>query len=947
MADKLTTYQGQGPDGNFSIDLPAWATEATQALVLKQLDNMNKNFKDLPKDLGTAFKDALKGHAVALKDLNTQTKKQTQNQKKKTDSDKKHQSKTQKAQDALVQQMFGNAQALKDLENLTKKNAGAGGGSLLDLAGKAGPLGIAMNGLAKVTGGLLKVFGALSTAVLGVATFIGREFVKVFNLLNDSLTEGTGRLVGAFTDETVNMAGEASRAGLSVKEFGEALARNSEEIVVLGTQNFRMLRNQVMDMQGGMYDMGFSQEQITEMLGREISIRARLGVQLDQSGRDLGNNVRITAQQVRMLGNAAGINADILYDAGKQTDETNALMAARARQFGNVGINALSTSVRKLAMKITALAPTFGKEVSEPLINAMLTGAVGLDSAFTDLVTVMPGLVDVFQKGRDEIMRGGGIQESTINTMVERLADVSEQEFTRAKMLALMTRNQNALTLVNFASEARARKSLIEDIKNSGNVEATNTLNSAATIARQFEIFLDAVKAPFENAITTFVASFLGTNLSGGDKNLGDLVIAFNTQVQSLIGKLPGLGTVLDSDFFTSFNEFVETMFGEGSETEKAEARAKLNGLITNKIEELGDTLGDAFRDGVLGKVISDMFLNLIDEIAVNINEATDGRFMSDTAGRAYIRRGEIGKALAIEDKIGSETVAQHIVDQFNESINTTLANTTGGDIEDLRREIDYRNRTGIMKYNKYRIPYENNNRLGPYKDMNDEEFNLLVQRIGTYEDLVNQAAEKVGLDLATVGADSKNFFDADDLYKAAKKDITGPAAMFIQELYGSDIQNALKLIEQQGPLTVDDIRAVTLSDLNDKPQSQRTEVDNNQLAFQNNIISGVQPINQQPIAPLLDNFVNSNMFQQIIADGVVTAVEAKMLLGGKGEDQTVPDPDDPTKTITLDNYQYGLIDKEVIHQLKLTDESNKLVRDELVKFLRTLDKDSLLPKNL
>ena len=33
-------------------------------------------------------------------------------------------------------------------------------------------------------------------------------------------------------------------------------------------------------MEGGMYDMGFRQEQITEMLGREIS-RARLGVELD------------------------------------------------------------------------------------------------------------------------------------------------------------------------------------------------------------------------------------------------------------------------------------------------------------------------------------------------------------------------------------------------------------------------------------------------------------------------------------------------------------------------------------------------------------------------------------------------------------------------------------------------------------------------------------------
>ena len=82
-------------------------------------------------------------------------------------------------------------------------------------------------------------------------------------------------------------------------------------------------------------------------------------------------------------------------------------------------------------------------------------------------------------------------------------------------------------------------------------------------------------------------------------------------------------------------------MFGEGSETEKAEARAKLNGLITNKIEELGDTLGDAFRDGNLGETIIKIMNDVLDDIAIEVYEATDGRFMSDTAGRAYIRRGE------------------------------------------------------------------------------------------------------------------------------------------------------------------------------------------------------------------------------------------------------------------------------------------------------------------
>ena len=81
--------------------------------------------------------------------------------------------------------------------------------------------------------------------LLGITTLIGREFLN-FNL-NDSLAEGTGLIVGAFTDEPANIGEEASKAGLSIKEFGEALARNSEEIIVLGTEGFRQPLNQVVD----------------------------------------------------------------------------------------------------------------------------------------------------------------------------------------------------------------------------------------------------------------------------------------------------------------------------------------------------------------------------------------------------------------------------------------------------------------------------------------------------------------------------------------------------------------------------------------------------------------------------------------------------------------------------------------------------------------------------
>ena len=62
----------------------------------------------------------------------------------------------------------------------------------------------------------------------------------------------------------------------------------------------------------------------------------------------------------------------------------------------------------------------------------------------------MPGLVDVFQKAETKLCVAMVFLKTIDRMMVERLADVSEQEFNRAKMLALMTRNQNAMNLVNF-----------------------------------------------------------------------------------------------------------------------------------------------------------------------------------------------------------------------------------------------------------------------------------------------------------------------------------------------------------------------------------------------------------------------------------------------------------------------------------------------------------------
>tara|TARA_Y100001937_G_C7135052_1_gene339498 strand:+ start:1482 stop:4331 length:2850 start_codon:yes stop_codon:yes gene_type:complete len=942
MADTLTTYQGRGPDGEFSIDLPGWATEMTQQKVVKQLDNLNKKFKTFPKDVGDAFKDALKGNAKALNELNKQTKQAVKDEKNANARNKKHQSQTQKAQDAMVQQMFQNAQALKDLEDLTKKNQAAGGGSLLDLATKAGPLAKGFNALTKVAGLVGKVLKGLFVAASTLATFLTREFFKVFNLLNDSLADGTGAILGAFTDSAVNIGAEASKAGLGIKDFVDAITANSEEIRVLGARGFRDLRNQVVDAKDGLYDLGMTQDEITKLLGREMSIRARLGVQLDQSGRDLGENINQVGRDLRMLGNAAGINAEVLYEASKQSDETNALIAARARQFGNEGINALNSAVRRLTMRMVALSPTFGKSISEPLVNAMVTGAIGLDQGFTDLITVMPGLANAFRMGRDEIMSSSNISESTIDRMVESMTAVSEEEFNRAKMLALMTRNQNALQLVQFASEARARKSLLDAINDSGNEGASQTLRNAATISAQFEIFIDAIKAPFENSITTFAAAFLGVNLADKDVNLGSLVLAFSQKAQEFINKIPLLGNVLDSDFFVELDNFITSFFDpNSSEEKKRDARAKFNAILTDKITEFGDSLGDALADNNLGQTIAKMFQDVIDEIAINVFEATNGRFMSESAGRAYMRQGNLGKALEIEEKIGADHMGQHLRNQMADQMETLLSNTTGSsDIEMFRKEAKYR--SGQM------TPYEEKmylkDRTTGYETMSDDAFEDLHTRMSRFQEIVNIAAERSGVNLSDIGASGNDLFDADDLIREARKDALGPAAMFLQEMYSEDLQGMLENI------------SIGSNDLIDMPGFKGSEGMGKGISVEarpgnTNILNQdmlrIIPNSQDMFAQgLLQNFLQSPQFLDIIKDGVIDEFEALRLTGGSSMLE-IPEVDangNPTgNMISMEGYTQGLFDRDFLDNLKLSVEESNALRREFRNFLSTLNKDGLL----
>ncbi len=300
------------------------------------------------------------------------------------------------------------------------------------------------------------------------------------------------------------------------------------------------------------------------------------------------------------------------------------------------------------------MSPTFGASITEPLVNAMITGAVGLDQGFTDLVTVFPGLVQAFRMGRDEIASTGELSADGITGIIESLADTSDEEFNRAKMLALMTRNQTAIQAVNFASEARARKKLMDAI----NAESL-TLNSASTISAQLKVFMDLIKAPFETMIPNFVMSVLGVP-SGKDANLASVVAAFGKETQKFLVSLPLIGSAFEGDFFENLSSAVEAYFDpKATAQDRENATARINIMVADMISRVGMALGDGLRAGTIGQTISKMFRDLFDDIITNIYESSGGTLMKESMMGVHMRKGDYGKALEIDPIFGSTMMEQ------------------------------------------------------------------------------------------------------------------------------------------------------------------------------------------------------------------------------------------------------------------------------------------------
>ena len=88
-------------------------------------------------------------------------------------------------------------------------------------------------------------------------------------------------------------------------------------------------------------------------------------------------------------------------------------------------------------------------------------------------------------------------------------------------------------------------------------------------------------------------------------------------------------------------------MFGDGSEAEKADARARLT-TVTDRIVKFGDLLGKALQEGNLGETIIKIMNDVLDDIAIEVYEATG--FLQDRAFNLMGIRGSNEKVSGISN---------------------------------------------------------------------------------------------------------------------------------------------------------------------------------------------------------------------------------------------------------------------------------------------------------
>ena len=634
-------------------NLPAWATEATQ-----------KNMQTLLKGLGTSSQKIEAILRLQLKGYKETTEKTADGNKeiqkllKVLDSNDKKEQKEDKAANKAMEN------AIKELNNLTEdsltqlgklgkntndqsdnlnkilKDLNNSGDGIMSFASAGG---FALGGFAKAVMGVTKIMGALGLAVLGALKYIGSSFVDTFKILNNSLSEGTGGILG-LTTNIENVARSANLAGMSLDEFATFAQANSKILRILGAENFANLYSTTLLTTNGLLAMGMTADDSVESIMTELEYRRKFGLVLNQNSQQLQTSLLRSARELRIFANAVGMSEADLRNESQIREDNIDLMQSQVKAMGGNTMELVNSS----QTISRALGAVGGQNLVDPIFEAISKGATGLS---TDLITLgqnMPQLITMIENEAARFDRGAGTLNADLGfDLIRLLRNTTLQQRTQLNAMA-QAGIDGAADLNNMLKKAQALSeeaivSMRKDL-NSKDLSVLDVFNRLGFVANQ-------VTATLGDLGKTFALDFLGFGRTL-DEN-GNATFNFRQGVESMTknirkfaGNVFGYNSPI-TDSFDSLATYIDNLFQPQKANESdANYQARLDDARTMFVSTISDfsiklarDLQEQIKQGTLFGSIKNFFKSFFEDLVVAINDATGGVLFDNAAHDIQAKR--------------------------------------------------------------------------------------------------------------------------------------------------------------------------------------------------------------------------------------------------------------------------------------------------------------------
>jgi len=774
-----------GPEGQSTINnIPAWATAAGQVSVENVLKGMAKETtktRTILEILARGGKLDDKNQKAVKKEIETLQKTFKDIDKKQTKRDKgstqtidkglKHLQDLQS--DGISQLNKLNKNMSENDKNLDKilnnlNNSSTGLMSMASMGSKSGfLLGLAFDALTATA-------ATLGAAILTAANYVKNEFLDVFKFYNQALTAGTGGIVG-LTHPVENVARAANLAGMSLEEFGEFVQSNSKIMRTLGAQGFADLYSRSLLASDGLLELGFTAEDALGSMMAELEYRRRFGMVIQNQGNNLQSSFTESVRMIRRFAQAAGMSEQELRDGAEvQEDYVDQLRATGIRLGANGQAIADSTRIISAELKAAGL-----EDLTNPLFEAISKGSVGLSAETMNLVTAFPGLYETIENLASDFQQTGQLPKRAGRDLVLLLRNLSADQL--AYSSALYTAGvDGAAGIQNLAKNiAKLSDEQIEKFDkalDTSRFSMVNTFNKLGFIINQGT----ATIGDFGKTVLMTALGF--DDMSENTLDFGDRIAEATQGLRDFVGNVFGRETGIYKTFET-FQSYVDTMFGGKKEGEsEADFQARLDAARNVFVENISDfaisigkQLNEELKNKSLAKTIGRFFGDLMDDMAISINEATGGMLFSDKVGEIYARQ-------LISGRIGAG--------QYNEKVGRYTDGMFGGEAEVL---------TNQMITSKVRGAYETtgigqnlSKRAGRdtstmFKDITSGSDDILATFGKEYPDLINAIAGSLyGMD--------PNF--EDDFFRLFDFDYEKGRTVMKSDLSENDKQRAKRMQE-------------------------------------------------------------------------------------------------------------------------------------------------------